>query len=364
MDNKNAKTGAVRSSDVDSLSYTSLPMLGLIGVARTAGEGAAKYGRMNYKRGMPVYQYLDHAFHHMLLDQNGDRSQPNLEHAAWGLLAAIESRLLHPELNAPHDLGPGATVTPEMLRHMDEQAPIHAAFRKSGLSADAGKWKLADLDDVRSLLGDRALQSLLTQEFAPPIYDAGLDADLVEEMANFLANGEEPIAYDPIVLAFVRPADRLEVPSLIEAVGSFENLEKLTDELVDIHIKSQVDAAAVGRAEMAVLERMFEDRTTDAENKHLDGKLGVALGLTPDEAAISDGWLRNHRSLRELHEARKAKERVELVQAACDHSCESGLACKFPSFCRGGDSLEVDRRMADGWNLNAERETPKDTPYR
>lgn len=211
MDNKNAKTGAVRSPDVDNFSYSSLPLLGLIGVARTSAEGLEKYGRMNYRRGMPVHQYIDHVMHHLVLDQLGDRSQPNLEHAAWGILAAIESRILHPELNEAHDLGPGMTITPAMLRYMDEQAPILSAGRKYRKEAgiELGNWRLSDLPDVVRLLEDRALQSVLKQEF-PPIDDAGLDADLVEEMANFLANGEEPTVYEPIVLTGEDPADRLE----------------------------------------------------------------------------------------------------------------------------------------------------------
>jgi hypothetical protein len=184
MDNLN-KTGAVRSADADLFSYTSLPMLGLMGVARTAVEGKTKYGRLNYKQGMPVHQYLDHAMHHIIKYTAGDRSEPNLEHAAWGLLAAIESALLYPELNSAHDLGPGSTITPAIQAHLDSIKDDLAARRKAGEFAKVGQWRLADLPDVQALLNERERQSVKGGLFSDPEYDP-----LTLEMADFLRSGK------------------------------------------------------------------------------------------------------------------------------------------------------------------------------
>jgi hypothetical protein len=190
VDNLN-KSGAVRSADADLFSYTSLPMLGLMGVARTAVEGKTKYGRLNYKQGMPVHQYLDHAIHHLVKYTAGDRSEPNLEHAAWGLLAAVESAILHPELNAPHDLGPGSTITPAIHAHLDSIRDDLTARRRAGEFAKIGQWRLADLPDVRDLLRERERMTLAGKTFAEPEADP-----LVLEMAEFLKGNDDCVVTD------------------------------------------------------------------------------------------------------------------------------------------------------------------------
>ena len=150
-------TGAVRSGAVAHLSFTSLPMVGLIALARTAGEGAAKYGRFNYLLGMPVHDLLDHVFAHLVNYCSGDRTEPHLAHAAWGLLAAIQSQVLDPDLSAPHTLGPGSTITDAMRDHLAKNAADLAERRKSGEFDGLGNWNIADLPEVRTLLAAREL---------------------------------------------------------------------------------------------------------------------------------------------------------------------------------------------------------------
>ena len=60
MSDSKQTTWAVRSADANHLDFASLPLIGLIGVARTAAEGAAKYGRFNYMLGVPVHNLLNH----------------------------------------------------------------------------------------------------------------------------------------------------------------------------------------------------------------------------------------------------------------------------------------------------------------
>lgn len=95
-------TGAVRSSDAEATRYDLISPIGLEAVARTCAEGAAKYGDFNWERGMPVHDLLNHALRHINRYLSGDRSEEHLPHAAWGLLAAIHSEALWPELNAGH----------------------------------------------------------------------------------------------------------------------------------------------------------------------------------------------------------------------------------------------------------------------
>jgi hypothetical protein len=93
-------TGAVRSADVEEFRYDLVSPIGLREVARACAEGAEKYGDWNWEKGMPVHDLLNHVLAHIYQFLGGDRSEPHLGHAAWGILAAIHSHELWPELNA------------------------------------------------------------------------------------------------------------------------------------------------------------------------------------------------------------------------------------------------------------------------
>jgi len=100
-------TGAVRSSDVEEYRYDLISPIGLREVARACAEGAGKYGDWNWERGMPVNDLLNHVLAHVYQFLAGDRSEPHLGHAAWGMLAAIHSHELWPRLNDGHLREPG-----------------------------------------------------------------------------------------------------------------------------------------------------------------------------------------------------------------------------------------------------------------
>lgn len=160
MTNKDTETvefpgGAKRSADADNLDFTSLPLIGLIGLARLANEGGGKYGRFNYMRGMPAHVCRNHAFRHLLLDGMGDRSEPHLIRAAWNCLVAAQSRILQPEINAPHEPGPGFTLTPEMLAFLESEDAERARRRAAGEFVDSGNWRVEDLAEIKAVLADR-----------------------------------------------------------------------------------------------------------------------------------------------------------------------------------------------------------------
>lgn len=156
MSDSKAATGAVRSADANHLDFASLPLIGLIGVARTAAEGGAKYGRFNYMLGFLVHDLLNHAIRHIVMFLLGDRSEPHLEHAAWGLLAAIQQNTLDPELSAPQMLGPGATLTDAAKQELAKNAPELSERRKLGDFAEYESWTVADLTEIRRLFAERS----------------------------------------------------------------------------------------------------------------------------------------------------------------------------------------------------------------
>jgi hypothetical protein len=102
-------TGAVRSRDAEATRYDLISPIGLEAVARTCAEGAEKYGEWNWEKGMPVHDLLNHVLRHINMFLAGDRSEQHLPHAAWGLLAAIHSHELWPQLNEGTLRGPGCT---------------------------------------------------------------------------------------------------------------------------------------------------------------------------------------------------------------------------------------------------------------
>ena len=152
----NFASGAVRSADANHLDFTSLPLIGLIGVARTAAEGAEKYGRLNYMQGMSAHDLLNHSLRHVVMHLLGDRSEPHLPHAGWGILAAIQSEILDPEKSAPHMLGPGATLTPANRTHLDDRKEGLAKRRAAGEFDRHGSWNLASIPEIVRLLKARS----------------------------------------------------------------------------------------------------------------------------------------------------------------------------------------------------------------
>lgn len=96
---KQFETGAVRSSCAEDARYDLVSPIGLEAVARACREGADKYGDFNWEKGMPAHDLLNHALRHIYKWLAGDRSEEHLGHAAWGVMGAIHSMEVWPEIN-------------------------------------------------------------------------------------------------------------------------------------------------------------------------------------------------------------------------------------------------------------------------
>lgn len=217
-------TGAVRSADGEDLDFTSMPWIGVFAVARTCGEGKSKYGRFNYLNGFPVYKLVGRAIRHLGLWLLGDRSEPNLEHAAWNILDAIQELALRPQENARDLLSPGVTIGPEMARHLAEIAPGLAARRKAGEFDDAGHWKTEDLPEVKMLLAQRypapaPAESTLPPEWQPvstnaQVYGVPLRTEIVFGPPKLLSDREYCVTYDDGTRAYFLKHDRIPAAEL------------------------------------------------------------------------------------------------------------------------------------------------------
>ncbi len=67
-------------------------------LAATFGEGFAKYGADNWKKGIPESNLLNHAIAHLALYCERDTTEDHLAHATWNLLTLMWQQRNKPEL--------------------------------------------------------------------------------------------------------------------------------------------------------------------------------------------------------------------------------------------------------------------------
>lgn len=95
---KTFETGAKRSTDADSVRYDAIPTGGLERLAKTCAEGIEKYGKDNWKKGLPADDVVNHVIRHIYLWIEGDRTEDHLAHAAWGLFVVMHFEKYNPEM--------------------------------------------------------------------------------------------------------------------------------------------------------------------------------------------------------------------------------------------------------------------------
>ena len=146
---------ADRTADADLLDFAALPVIGLIAVARTAAEGNQKYGRWNYLRGLKTHDCLNHAIRHIYMYLSGDNSEPHLPHAAWNLLAAIQSEQLDPGLNEKDQLFKGCNLGYHASAHLNKvQAEIKENMTEEQ-RAKLSDWSVGQIEEVRTICDGR-----------------------------------------------------------------------------------------------------------------------------------------------------------------------------------------------------------------
>ena len=91
-------TGAVRSADASNVRYDLITPIGLRRLAETCAEGAIKYGEINWQKGIPASQMLNHAIRHLYLWLEGDDCEDHLAHAAWNILGVCHFEEQLPEM--------------------------------------------------------------------------------------------------------------------------------------------------------------------------------------------------------------------------------------------------------------------------
>lgn len=92
------ESGAIRSTDADSVRYDLITPIGLRRLAETYAEGANKYGHDNWLHGIPASDLFNHTIRHLYLWLAGDKSEDHLAHAAWNIFTMMHFEETRPEL--------------------------------------------------------------------------------------------------------------------------------------------------------------------------------------------------------------------------------------------------------------------------
>ena len=68
----------------------SLPPAAIIRVSKHYEQGAKKYGRNNYQKGIPISAFMDSALRHIFKYLDGQNDEDHLSAAAFNILGAIQ----------------------------------------------------------------------------------------------------------------------------------------------------------------------------------------------------------------------------------------------------------------------------------
>ena len=92
------ETGAVRDMHEGKGDMVSLPNAAILRLSKHYENGAKKYGRWNYTKGIPVSSFLDSALRHIFKYLDGWDDEDHMSAAAFNILGAMEMEAKHKEL--------------------------------------------------------------------------------------------------------------------------------------------------------------------------------------------------------------------------------------------------------------------------
>lgn len=97
-DRREFSTGAVRDMAEGKGDMVSMPNAAILRLSKHYENGAIKYGRWNYTKGIPVSSFLDSALRHLFKYLDGWDDEDHLSAAAFNVLGAMEMEAHHKEL--------------------------------------------------------------------------------------------------------------------------------------------------------------------------------------------------------------------------------------------------------------------------
>ena len=92
------ESGAVRDMHEGKGDMVSLPNAAILRLSKHYENGAKKYGRWNYTKGIPVSSFMDSALRHIFKYLDGWDDEDHISAAAFNILGAMEMEAKHKEL--------------------------------------------------------------------------------------------------------------------------------------------------------------------------------------------------------------------------------------------------------------------------
>lgn len=92
-------TGAVRDVQTDKPEFGLLPFRALERVAMQYKRGLKKYGRNNWRKGMPLSRVTESLLRHAIAWKEGDDGEDHLAAVVFNALAIMEYQRLYPDLD-------------------------------------------------------------------------------------------------------------------------------------------------------------------------------------------------------------------------------------------------------------------------
>jgi len=85
-------TGAVRDAMTGKGTPSLIPIDALRAVSKRFEDGATKYGRNNWKKGIPLSRYVDSLYRHLWQFMEGDTSEDHGGAVIWNAMCLIQTK--------------------------------------------------------------------------------------------------------------------------------------------------------------------------------------------------------------------------------------------------------------------------------
>lgn len=82
-------TGAVRDAMAGKGLPSMIPPIAIRAMARRFEDGAAKYGNLNFQRGIPLSRFVDSIYRHLLAWSEGDETEDHGGAVLWNMAVAM-----------------------------------------------------------------------------------------------------------------------------------------------------------------------------------------------------------------------------------------------------------------------------------
>jgi hypothetical protein len=97
-------TGAVRDASLGKGNPSLIPLEAMRAVSRRFEDGATKYGRDNWKKGIPLSRYVDSLYRHLWQFMEGDQSEDHGGAVIWNAMCLVQTEKWISEGKLPNEL--------------------------------------------------------------------------------------------------------------------------------------------------------------------------------------------------------------------------------------------------------------------